>query len=93
MLGKTIDYKDIAALSQQEKQPIGKLHSQDFTCTELGLSVYLLCYRSAWISPDGMASRFAKRASIWVLSDNSWKIQYHQGTPCDAFDLDYNSCE
>jgi hypothetical protein len=47
----------------------------------------LLLYKSASINNLGQASHFAKRSSIWVLSEEQWKMKYHQGTACESFQI------
>ena len=85
--GTSFDYPAIVELMEQEQPSQGIIHSQDFKCVQLEASVQLLLYRSAWITAEGEASNFAKRCSIWVFSGNGWQMKYHQGTPCDVFEL------
>jgi hypothetical protein len=46
----------------------------------LSSSVALLPYRSVTRSPDGGASR-ALLSSVWVGSEEEWRLVFHQGTP------------
>lgn len=85
--GTSFDYPSIVKMMEQEQVSQGRIHSQDYQCVQLEASVQLLLYRSAWVSTDGDISSFAKRSSVWVFSGSGWQMKYHQGTPCDAFEL------
>lgn len=62
--------------------------SQNFKPTLLAEGVILLLYQSV-LKKSSVLSGYAKRSSIWVLnsSQHSWQVLYHQGTPCEAFDI------
>ncbi len=64
-----------------------KLHSQDYETIQLAPDVYLLLYNSALTDRKGRFSRFVKRSSIWSLTEQGWKMKYHQGTPCEPFTI------
>jgi hypothetical protein len=53
----------------------GEVLIKDFEALTLAPSVVLCTYRSI-----GETGREARRSSIWVESDNEWKIIFHQGT-------------
>lgn len=48
--------------------------TKGFHCLEIALDTYLLTYT---LIQD---KRITHRASIWLRSDQNWKILYHQGT-------------
>lgn len=85
--GTSFSFKTIIEMMASEKQPSGHVHAQDYECIQLEYSVFLMLYKTAWVSKDGSASYFAKRSSIWVLNNGAWQMKYHQGTPCDEFTL------
>jgi len=89
--GTSFDYPAIVELMEQEQASQGRIHSQDYECIQLEASVQQLLYRSAWVTAEGEVSNFAKRCSIWVFSGNGWQMKYHQGTPCNAFELKQSS--
>lgn len=65
-----------------------KIVSQDFEMTCLSSDSVLLTYRSAVVAESGKVHRHALRASVWVQTDDGWKIRFHQGTPTAAFELE-----
>lgn len=85
--GRTFDYESIVQAMKAEKPSKSKVHSQDYQCVQLEPSSYLLLYQSAIVDEFGEVSNFAKRSSIWVKSERSWMLRYHQGTPCQEFEL------
>lgn len=85
--GRTFDYESIIKLMKEEKPSDSTIHSQRFQLTQLEPSVQLLCYESAHVDPDGVASHFAKRCSIWCFTGRGWQLKYHQGTVCEPFKL------
>lgn len=85
--GRSFDYAAIIEMLQSEEPADGYIHSQEFECIALEPSVQLLLYKSAWISKTGAISAYTKRSSIWVFTGQCWQMKYHQGTPCEAFEL------
>ena len=69
-----------------EEQSPPRVHSQDYRLRLLSQDMALLYYRSAHADRDGVLSRFTRRASLWQRGPDGWKIRYHQGTPCEAFE-------
>ena len=61
--------------------------SRDFELTSLGTHTALLTYMSARVDEHGEVSRYARRASVWVLTSTSWKLRFHQGTPTAEFEI------
>jgi hypothetical protein len=59
--------------------------SQDFRVEPLSEGLALLTYRSAHINGDGELDRHTNRSSLWRLTQDGWKMLFHQGTPTDAF--------
>lgn len=85
--GTSYDVECMIESMKLEQPSDGYLHSQEFECTPLAESVYLLLYKSAWVEGDRRISGFAKRSSIWILNGDNWQMKYHQGTPCAVFEL------
>lgn len=65
----------------------GRLVSQDFAVTTLSASAALLTYKSAVIDDSEQIHRHTLRASVWVHTPDGWKLQFHQGTPTEAFEV------
>ncbi|WP_159737095.1 nuclear transport factor 2 family protein [Vibrio atypicus] len=85
--GISYDFASIIKMMDGEKPSKGRIHSQEFESIQLEPSTHLLLYKTAWVSELGAKSHFAKRSSIWVFTGQNWQLKYHQGTPCDEFEL------
>lgn len=86
--GKEYDVVAILNMMQSEVSTNSRIHSQHYDCVELVPSVQLLTYQSAVVYEKGHVSDYAKRCSIWTLINDLWQLQYHQGTPCQPFELE-----
>ncbi len=53
----------------------------DIDVSILADDVALLTYRSAFHRGD-VGSEFANRSSLWVRTEDGWRMRFHQGTPC-----------
>lgn len=82
--GTTYDRADILELLATG-EPSGRIVSQDFSLHRLASNVALLTYKTAIIDDSGKAHRHTLRSSIWIRTENGWKLRFHQGTPTDAF--------
>ncbi|MGF1751943.1 DUF4440 domain-containing protein [Vibrio cionasavignyae] len=85
--GNSYDFKSIVRMMETEKPSNVQVHSQNYECVALEPTVKLLTYESALIDDSGQGSNFSKRSSIWALVGELWQLKYHQGTPCDVFEI------
>ncbi|MGY0216494.1 nuclear transport factor 2 family protein [Endozoicomonadaceae bacterium StTr2] len=83
--GNSYNLSSILELLGSEQPSGNRIHSQDYESIKLGPDVYLLLYKSATVDSEGHSSHFAKRSSIWMLTETGWQMKYHQGTPCEPF--------
>ena len=88
--GDSYDFMSIVKMMRAEEPSTSKIHSQNYECLLLSPSVHLLKYQTALVSELGDVSNYAKRCSIWVLTEAGWQLKYHQGTPCLPFELTYS---
>lgn len=51
----------------------------DLTVHEIAPGVALLTYRSIWDIGDEVLH--TNRASLWVETEDGWRMRFHQGTP------------
>ena len=65
-------------LEAQESQPV--VASEAFSVSELSSGVALLTYRSAQIEQDKSLVNHTLRSSVWLKTEASWQLRYHQGT-------------
>lgn len=82
--GTSYDRADILELLASEELG-GRIVSQDFSLSRLDSNVALLTYKTAVIDDAGKAHRHTLRSSIWIRTENGWKLRLHQGTPTEAF--------
>ena len=85
--GKTWDFKLIVGLLQNQANTSSVIQAQDFECHFLEAAVCLIHYNTATVDKAGAASRYAKRTSVWLFNGDRWQMRYHQGTPCEKFEL------
>jgi hypothetical protein len=85
--GRSHNFNEIVSLMDNEKHCANRVHSQDYEFINLESNTILLLYKSALLNPTGEFSSFAKRSSIWVKSNGKWQMKYHQGTNCEAFEI------
>ncbi|MGB0943468.1 MAG: DUF4440 domain-containing protein [Marinomonas sp.] len=85
--GNRFDYGETLVSLKGETNLAGLIHSQDYECIELEPYTQLLLYKSAWVDESGAISAFTQRSSILVFTGQNWQVQYHQGTPCESFEL------
>ena len=60
--------------------------SQEFDAKKLSDNLVLLNYRSAHIDPNGALTLHSFRSSLWELTQQGWKMRFHQGTPTEDFE-------
>lgn len=73
----------ISELSSHDTFP--HVSAQDFSVARLSEGLALLTYRSAHVNASEAFERHTLRASLWVLTEDGWKMRFHQGTPTDEF--------
>lgn len=91
--GRSFDFQTIVEMMVNEQPSNGHIHSQDYEIIPLEPSTHLLLYRTVWIDELGNKTHYAKRSSIWSFNGENWQLKYHQGTPCEAFELMAESVE
>jgi len=85
--GRSHNFNEILSFMDHAKHSDDRVHAQDFELLNLSSDCIVLLYKSALLASNGEYRSFAKRSSIWVESDGLWKMKYHQGTHCEAFEL------
>ncbi|WP_157576401.1 DUF4440 domain-containing protein [Pseudoalteromonas sp. SW0106-04] len=88
--GRRFDKDNVLARLPKEQAKGRKptFHNQDFEGRMLGADVAQLSYRGALRRIKGGQWHYSVRMSIWCLNSNQdWRLVYHQGTPCEAFQL------
>ena len=84
---KTHTYDSTMNSFKKEQKPDYRIHSQDFYITESSDTLVQVLYKTANINDDWYITRYAKRSSIWVLQNDTWKMKYHQATPSSEFNI------
>lgn len=86
--GNSYDFTSTIELMKKEEPSSIRIHSQKFECIQLEPSVQLLKYETALVDELNEVSSYAKRSSIWVNTGTCWQLKFHQGTPCQPFELE-----
>jgi hypothetical protein len=60
------------------------VHAEHFELAELGRGAALLTYVSAHKTATGVLHRRTLRSSLWLETESSWRMRFHQRTPADA---------
>lgn len=79
-------FKD-EALSRLPQESPPKIKADSFKVKWLEEDLALLTYRSTYTRSHS-ATIYSLRSSIWQKDGASWKMRFHQGTPCSKFDID-----
>jgi hypothetical protein len=72
-------YDKAAMLEPTYREIDAVLPLPDFTVHEIAPGVALVTYRSVWTIDDEVLH--TNRTSLWVLTDDGWRMRFHQGTP------------
>ena len=85
------DYVEVGSLGrrwvrQEILAPVGDFHAElaDLTVTEVAVDVVLVTYTSViddLPGTDEITGRPVRRTSLWLYTDDGWRLRYHQGTP------------
>jgi hypothetical protein len=59
--------------------------AQEFRVVPLSNVLALLTYKSAHITREGKLEHHTNRSSLWQLTQNGWRLRFHQGTPAETF--------
>lgn len=71
--GKVYNKRLLLDMLKGEKH--AKVVIREFSVRQLAADTALVTYRSV-----GEADQEARRSSVWIRSDGSWKLAFHQGT-------------
>lgn len=74
----------LSHVSSEEPQP--SIWAQDYVLEILSEGLALLTYRSAHVDECAELQRYTNRASLWQLTEDGWKMRFHQGTPTQPFE-------
>ena len=75
-------YNIDVSLSAPDQEINAKLPLKDFSIHEIDEKVVLITYISE-VQYDEM--EIGNRSSLWLKTDNGWKLKFHQGTPTQLY--------
>jgi hypothetical protein len=80
-------YDKAQALSRipNEASPIFNL--QDFKFRSFSDSLAQLIYKATIQRANEELIFYSVRSSLWQLNGENWQMLFHQGTPCEPFDI------
>lgn len=89
--GRSYQRSDMLALLRREAEDAAQgeppqVQALDFSAQLLAPGLVLLSYRSAHLDGQGRLHRHSHRSSLWRLGPEGWQMQFHQGTPCAAWE-------
>jgi hypothetical protein len=81
--GDVLSTTSAAPRARNEDDGIGaELPPGDVRVSELAPGVVLLTYRIRVHRQDVGGVEVSNRSSIWLLTEDGWRLRFHQGTPC-----------
>jgi hypothetical protein len=83
-------YDKSHALSRIPDEISPTFTQQDYKLMILADGVAQLIYKATVQRPNEKAASYSMRNSIWKLNGDKWQMLFHQGTPCDPFDISFN---
>ena len=83
--GLAYDKAQALARIPNEASPIFNL--QDFKCRSLSDSLAQLIYKATIQRTNEELISYSVRSSLWQLNGENWQMLFHQGTPCEPFDI------
>lgn len=65
---------------------------QDYQLIMLSSNVAQLVYKATIKRPDSTITNYSLRNSIWKNDGGKWQMIFHQGTPCEPFEISRADC-
>jgi hypothetical protein len=87
--GRTYERAEVLAEFADRSQAY-EVWAQDFRVVPLSNVLALLTYKSAHVTREGKLEHHTNRSSLWQLTQNGWRLRFHQGTPAETFLKDAN---
>mgnify|MGYP000303364485 CR=1 FL=1 len=85
--GTGVLYDKEHALSRIPGEVSPKFTQQDHEMKLLGDGIAQLLYRASVQKTGESRVSYSLRSSIWKLNGKDWQMLFHQGTPCEAFEV------
>jgi len=74
-------------LTRLPTEVVPQFYNQNFKGRMLSDDIVQLSYQAAYRRSARAEFNYSIRMSLWRFSDSSWKMVYHQGTPCPVFNI------
>lgn len=84
-----VPYDKSHALSRIPSEVSPVFTQQDHELRVLGSNVAQLIYKATIQRPGDKSISYSQRNSIWKLNEGVWQMWFHQGTPCEPFEIDF----
>jgi len=85
-----IPYDKSHALSRIPDEISPVFTQQDYELRVLNDDIAQLIYRATVKRENDNEIAYSQRNSIWKLTDKKWQMLFHQGTPCEPFEICFN---
>jgi len=74
-------------LTRLPTEVVPQFYNQNFKGRMLSDNIVQLSYQAAFRRSARAEFNYSLRMSLWRYSDASWKMVFHQGTPCAVFNI------
>ncbi|MDN3379843.1 MULTISPECIES: DUF4440 domain-containing protein [unclassified Pseudoalteromonas] len=74
-------------LTRLPSEVVPQFYNQNFKGRMLSDNIVQLSYQAAFRRSARAEFNYSLRMSLWRYSDASWKMVFHQGTPCAVFNI------
>jgi len=75
------------ALERLPHEHAPRIKAGDFELRILSPTCAQLLYKAIMIKHEETTPIYSLRSSIWSLNNGQWQMSFHQGTPCETFEL------
>lgn len=84
-------YDKAHALNRIPDEVAPTFTQQDYEVRILGEELAQLIYKATVQRPNEEFKSYSLRNSIWKLNGEVWQMLFHQGTPCEPFEVSFNN--
>ncbi|TGE79755.1 DUF4440 domain-containing protein [Pseudoalteromonas sp. KS88] len=80
-------FNKFQVLTRLPTEVVPQFYNQNFKGRMLSDDMAQLSYQAAYRRSARAEFNYSIRMSLWRYTDSSWKMVFHQGTPCTVFSI------
>jgi hypothetical protein len=80
-------FNKFQVLTRLPTEVVPQFYNQNFKGRMLSDDIAQLSYQAAYRRSARAEFNYSIRMSLWRYTDTSWKMVFHQGTPCAVFSI------